>query len=703
MSNAIDTADPSPDKALLLSVSFLLVAVPFAYSRQVFDSGLTPKLLALMVGALLVSLSWLRLALQGRTSTQGTIMDVPMFLYILILVLQWTRAYDVYQASLEVAKMVALGITYLAVTRCSTEAHRRFWVSLLVVIGFLVGMIGILQYLGIGFLSLPTAGLPSSTFAYRNTAAMFTIVVIPFAFLRLMQSKAGPGEKFWALALTTLFIFLAYTRTRGAWVGFLASVIIASALFCVRHRTFGRPGHLKQVLPPRKAAILALVVLVTAVASPFTPSVETVAVPQVSRMPEAKKSTVPTLQTIVSTVKEIPTGDIAVGEGRYGFWKVSAWMIRDHPWIGVGLTNWEKEYPKYLEVLWGNKVPRRPHNDYLWVAAELGIFGIFAYLSIFVLATVAAYRAATTRIHSGLASAALAGVAAIQCHALVSFPLERIGPILSLWFCLSVLGALGGGTRRGGLIRPFLPALSVVVILAGSVIVVRASASEIATGTSLVINAREEGEGALHLLEQSEALGVFDYRHLMYHSRIYTDNDRLDDAFRVSEEVIRRHPNSLNGLRNLGELSAATGRHSAAAQAYEKAIELRPTPTNLQVSLGRVYIQMGTEQYHKNDLDRALSYFLKAVALRGDLPLAYFGIGNVYFRRNQKSAAADAYEKGIRFDPENASAHFALGTLYKSMGEDSLAVKHLHISMRDSSNAALQEASEALLSGPGEL
>lgn len=691
----------SPDRAVLLSVSLILVAVPFAHSSQVFDSGLTPKLLALTVGALLVSLSWLRLAWRGEVARGGTIIDVPMCLFLLILALQWPRAYDVYQASLVVVKVAALTTIYLAVTRCSGDAHREFWVSLFVVVGFVVSAIGILQYLGIAFLDLPTAGLPSATFAYRNTAAMFIITVIPFAFLRLMQSEPDAREILWAAVLASMCVFLIYTRTRGAWVGFLAAVVIAFGLAWARRRALGGQGEIQRKLSARKAVVLGAVVVIVVLASSVERSARTESVPQISGLPEAKTSTREALQTVVSNVADIPTGNIAVGSGRFGMWSVTLEMIGNHPLLGVGPTNWEKEYPKYLEVLWGNKVPRRPHNDYLWMAAELGVFGFLAFVGIFVAALVAACRSVVAKAPSGIALAAIAGLAAIQCHALFSFPLERIGPVTGMWFCLCLLGSGRGASpppseRRSK--RILFPAVSVSVLLAGSVIVARAAASEITTDAARKLHGQGEGGGAVALLERTDVLGVFDYRHLMAHTRIYADLGRLDDAYRVSEEAVRRHPNSLNALRNLGETAAATGNYGVAIETYKKAIVLRPViEGELNRDLGRVYTRMGMEHYQKDDLNHALSYFESAVSLRTDLSDAQFGIGNVYLRRGQKSSAVSAYTAGLRFDPDNAAAHYALGTVYRSLGEDSLAVEHLRLSMRDSSNNMLQKEIESLL------
>ncbi len=70
---------------------------------------------------------------------------------------------------------------------------------------------------------------------------------------------------------------------------------------------------------------------------------------------------------------------------RTHFWSVTADMIRP-----TGAGNWLIEYPHYAQNIdWSwvdgiknpmNLVPKHPHNDFLWIWAEIGIFGLLSYL-----------------------------------------------------------------------------------------------------------------------------------------------------------------------------------------------------------------------------------------------------------------------------------------------------------------------------------
>ena len=72
---------------------------------------------------------------------------------------------------------------------------------------------------------------------------------------------------------------------------------------------------------------------------------------------------------------------------RFEQWVPTLKMIHQNPW-GVGAGNWWIVFPKYAPAMdfpnaYSQVSFRFPHNDFLWVWAETGIFGIFCYLGMF--------------------------------------------------------------------------------------------------------------------------------------------------------------------------------------------------------------------------------------------------------------------------------------------------------------------------------
>ena len=72
-------------------------------------------------------------------------------------------------------------------------------------------------------------------------------------------------------------------------------------------------------------------------------------------------------------------------------WENSNKMIQENFVLGVGAGNWKINFPIYglqdfsENVQNGTTIYQRPHNDFLWVFAELGIAGFLVYVSIFLI------------------------------------------------------------------------------------------------------------------------------------------------------------------------------------------------------------------------------------------------------------------------------------------------------------------------------
>ncbi len=77
---------------------------------------------------------------------------------------------------------------------------------------------------------------------------------------------------------------------------------------------------------------------------------------------------------------------------RIGLWEMSRSAIQKHPILGIGTGNFVSQYNRYIN----EEVPRTPlwpHNSILQAWVENGIFGMFSYLLLFILALRNAYRA----------------------------------------------------------------------------------------------------------------------------------------------------------------------------------------------------------------------------------------------------------------------------------------------------------------------
>jgi O-antigen ligase len=144
---------------------------------------------------------------------------------------------------------------------------------------------------------------------------------------------------------------------------------------------------------------------------------------------------------VVEHFEQLPQNEpLATGtEGRVALWKDSVKLIRAHPWTGVGLGCFEIAFTNVQSVRL-TYVIDHAHNDYLEIAAELGLpcallfFGGLFWIAVRTLQASLQARSSLTR---SLALGSFAGTSALLMHSIADFNLYI--PANSLVFAV-VLG-----------------------------------------------------------------------------------------------------------------------------------------------------------------------------------------------------------------------------------------------------------------------
>ncbi len=147
------------------------------------------------------------------------------------------------------------------------------------------------------------------------------------------------------------------------------------------------------------------------------------------------------------------------GEGRVAEWKSVAKLIGQHPWTGVGLGCFEFAFTR-VQSTQLTLIADHAHNDYLELAAELGIPGAILFFSL-IFFVIARAGGAALRGHAKLAQSivapfnleralgigAVAGASALLMHSTADFNLYI--PANALVFAV-LLGMAYSNYRIGG-------------------------------------------------------------------------------------------------------------------------------------------------------------------------------------------------------------------------------------------------------------
>ena len=123
-------------------------------------------------------------------------------------------------------------------------------------------------------------------------------------------------------------------------------------------------------------------------------------------------------------------------------------MWTDHPWLGVGIGNYELAYAEYSLPQWRIALGHA-HNYYLNIGAEAGVLGLAAYLFLWGAALIGAWRAA--RRASGWRWGVALGVLGMLVHLSVHNFFDNLyvhGMYLHVAILLGIAPMLSGNKGR---------------------------------------------------------------------------------------------------------------------------------------------------------------------------------------------------------------------------------------------------------------
>ena len=237
------------DELIQFLLSFALIVVPvfFIPDRSLIDPYSQPRFIMLLVIACLFILIFIFephrfFAIINRNKTINTL----VLIYILILTISLTYSVDLglslfgfhFWKDGYVVQIVYFTLFFAA--QMEFVLNKKI-LTTMIVIGVFVALYGVLQNFGIdfmqdsNFISLPvTAGMYNQNFLGSYFVLILPITV--FSYLKL-------GNSFYLLSFFIQFYVLLGTLTRGAWLGFLSSLVTLAVLVVCKKIIFNNGGR----------------------------------------------------------------------------------------------------------------------------------------------------------------------------------------------------------------------------------------------------------------------------------------------------------------------------------------------------------------------------------------------------------------------------------------------------------------------------
>jgi O-antigen ligase/cytochrome c-type biogenesis protein CcmH/NrfG len=415
-----------------------------------------------------------------------------------------------------------------------------------------------------------------------NLFAGYLMLLLPFCILSTAILRGWWRFMGVACTLHTVYLLI-LLQTRSAWLGGACCMAVFALVPLISPKGFGGGVHLRRWIMAGLASIaLALGVF--------------------SASPDNR---------FAARAQAAFSNNIAVADGgREMIWGETLDIGLHHFPLGVGAGN----FPIKLHAEPGgggvdfsiiDREWNQPHNDFLWVFAEKGIFGLLAFLVTFFWAFAAGWRVvrnAQSPSVAWTACAAMAGLAAYLVDSFFSFPLERVNHQVLLALMIAMLVA---DDRKAASEKLHIPSLFqrgsfaiysliVCLLIAAGLMVSIASLRQ----EWLVAAAREAMRRMDWPTMQARAqmastplrtLDSYSVPVSFLEGFAWMKMGHDDEAIECFRMARRENPDKFYILNNLGILMNDRGDHDEATALFVQAINLYPERTealhNLAVTL----------------------------------------------------------------------------------------------------------------------
>jgi O-antigen ligase len=325
-----------------LAATFLAAPLE-SLSSSLGASALSPS----KVGLMTLGVGWLLRALGGADVRRPQLRDLPIIVLLAVIAVGLARATVVGPLARTAVIWTLFYFAYLQVQTFSAREIRTVLVALALGVGVL-GAIGAAQYLSSGRTGLLGGGTITlsravGAFSDANYYASFLVLgALPCLALLLSETK-----RVWlAGAFACAAAGIAFSLSRGAMAGFAFGLLVLLAWRRARWI----------------AVAIGIVFVITTLAG-------------VNPIVKSDK-----FQTVERRLSTLETVGLSQTTSRPQIWKVALDLTAEHPFVGVGLNQFQV-YAAQRNLTERGGVLENAHSIPLSLAAETGLIGLAAFLA----------------------------------------------------------------------------------------------------------------------------------------------------------------------------------------------------------------------------------------------------------------------------------------------------------------------------------
>ena len=309
------------NKYIEIVILALIVLVPLIfYPRCRYAFSPVKEAIAETLVVICLMFWGLKMISQKDFRFSRSLLDLPIlsFMFICLLSLFWSVSFFVSLKELPLF-LVGPGLYFIITNNITEEPQIKRFLKILLIVSSILGVYGIMQYLGIDFfLKLTNLGRNRvyGLFGNVNYFAEYLIIPLPIAVAHFFASQNKMEKILLSIGVLAMGGALVLTFTRGSYLGMGVSLIFMLLLFL---NTRGK-DFIKQ---NKKILIIILVVIIIITLLFVIPT------------PLSKSGTI--ISKIKSRISVSQLTQSSSIKRRIATWNFTTMMIKDHPLLGSGI------------------------------------------------------------------------------------------------------------------------------------------------------------------------------------------------------------------------------------------------------------------------------------------------------------------------------------------------------------------------------
>ena len=288
-------------------------------------------------------------------------------------------------------------------------------------------------------------------------------------------------------------------------------------------------------------------------------------------------------------------------------------MISNNPFFGVGPGNWKIEIWKYdlYSDSFGKSFAQRPHNDFLWVFAEGGLFAGISYILLFLILLRDSYflhknRKKEDGVFYALLFSALLGYGFISFF---DFPIERFAHSIIFFTLASFIIAGKIKSPKIKMSKSFMLLLICVSFFCVYLASLR-YICEIHAKNAIFYKERGKWSFVIKAIDRAYNQNYYQMENtstplLWYRGIAYFKQKKYNLAFEDFKNSFKINPNHIHVINNLATSYQVKGDTKTAKKYYHRALKMNPTFKETRVNLAAII-------YNEGKYTKSLDMILKS-------------------------------------------------------------------------------------------